>query len=258
MNLKVAMASAFRTSADWPANGWPSSPGRTGPKHAMLMLAPWVLLPTIVALRGSSGRSVRALAAQAGLAVALMGAVNAIATLAGCLPAVIWWACHRPNRLWWRYTAWWLLGEDLSAVFAHQGFNFHGIEETAREHETGIAGARLGIDARDDPLDVGFEVDACELLELTLAVVLRLRGHGLTDTLTEIGRHDLSDLDVRDDRGRGWHVPELFGSVAVEECRGGKSDVVGDEAGAEADHYHQQRNDDEVAGFDRHSLTLET
>ena len=35
-----------------------------------------------------------------------MGAVNAIATLAGCLPAVIWWACHRPNRLWWRYTGW--------------------------------------------------------------------------------------------------------------------------------------------------------
>ena len=39
--------------------------------------------------------------------VALMGAVNAVATLTGCLPAVIWWACHRPNRLWWRFTAWW-------------------------------------------------------------------------------------------------------------------------------------------------------
>src|SRR5689334_17198626 len=63
-----------------------------------MMLAPWVLLPTIVALRGNDGRSVRALAGRAGLAVALMGAVNAIATLAGCLPAVIWWACHRPNR----------------------------------------------------------------------------------------------------------------------------------------------------------------
>ncbi|HUH70587.1 MAG TPA: alpha-(1-_3)-arabinofuranosyltransferase [Mycobacterium sp.] len=74
-----------------------------------MMLAPWVLLPTILALRAEANRSVRALAAQAGLAVALMGAVNAIATLAGCLPAVIWWACHRPNRLWWRYTAWWLL-----------------------------------------------------------------------------------------------------------------------------------------------------
>ena len=70
-----------------------------------IMLAPWVLLPTILALRDSD-RSVRRLAGQAGVAVALMGAVNAIATLAGCLPAVIWWACHRPNRRWWRYTAW--------------------------------------------------------------------------------------------------------------------------------------------------------
>ncbi|MEM6105286.1 DUF3367 domain-containing protein [Mycobacterium sp. 050272] len=80
-----------------------------------IMLAPWVLLPTILALRG--GRSVRALAGQAGLAVALMGAVNAIATLAGCLPAVIWWACHRPNRLWWRYTGWWLLSLVLAMLW---------------------------------------------------------------------------------------------------------------------------------------------
>jgi arabinofuranan 3-O-arabinosyltransferase len=82
-----------------------------------MMLAPWVLLPTILALRGASGRSVRTLAAQAGLAVALMGAVNAIATLAACLPAVIWWACHRPNRLWWRYTAWWALALILAMLW---------------------------------------------------------------------------------------------------------------------------------------------
>ncbi|MEE6135749.1 alpha-(1-_3)-arabinofuranosyltransferase [Mycobacterium sp. 050128] len=82
-----------------------------------IMLAPWVLLPTILALRGGGGRSVRALAGQAGLAVALMGAVNAIATLAGCLPAVIWWACHRPNRLWWRYTGWWLLSLVLAMLW---------------------------------------------------------------------------------------------------------------------------------------------
>ena len=82
-----------------------------------MMLAPWVLLPTILALRGSSGRSVRVLAAQAGLAVALMGAVNAIATLAGCLPAAIWWACHRPNRSWWRYAAWSLLTFTLAILW---------------------------------------------------------------------------------------------------------------------------------------------
>ncbi|MBV8179768.1 MAG: DUF3367 domain-containing protein [Mycobacterium sp.] len=79
-----------------------------------IMLAPWVLVPTILALRGGADRSVRRLAGQAGVAVALMGAVNAIATLAGCLPAVIWWACHRPNRRWWRYTAWWLLALALA------------------------------------------------------------------------------------------------------------------------------------------------
>ena len=79
-----------------------------------IMLAPWVLLPTILALRDEAGRSVRRLAGQAGVAVALMGAVNAIATLAGCLPAVIWWACHRPNRRWCRYTGWWLLALALA------------------------------------------------------------------------------------------------------------------------------------------------
>jgi arabinofuranan 3-O-arabinosyltransferase len=88
-----------------------------------MMLAPWVLLPTILALQSArasklgADRSVRALAAQAGLAVALMGAVNAIATLAGCLPAVIWWACHRPSRVWWRYTAWALVSLVLAVLW---------------------------------------------------------------------------------------------------------------------------------------------
>ncbi len=81
-----------------------------------MMLAPWVLLPVVSALRGttpadarSSTSSVRVLAARSALAIALMGAVNAVATLTGCLPALIWWACHRPNRLWLRFTAWWAL-----------------------------------------------------------------------------------------------------------------------------------------------------
>jgi arabinofuranan 3-O-arabinosyltransferase len=81
-----------------------------------IMLAPWVLLPTILALRDDE-RSVRRLAGQAGVAVALMGAVNAIATLAGCLPAVIWLACHRPNRRWLRYAAWWLLALALAVTW---------------------------------------------------------------------------------------------------------------------------------------------
>ncbi len=72
-----------------------------------MMLAPWVLLPVILALRGH-GAGVRQLAARSALAVALMGAVNAVATLTAALIAVIWLLCHRPNRLWWRFTAWWL------------------------------------------------------------------------------------------------------------------------------------------------------
>jgi arabinofuranan 3-O-arabinosyltransferase len=82
-----------------------------------MMLAPWVLLPVIRALRGDSGRSLRVLAAHAGLALALMGAVNAVATLTGCLPALIWWACHRPNRQWWRFTAWWLAASVLAVLW---------------------------------------------------------------------------------------------------------------------------------------------
>ncbi len=80
-----------------------------------MMLAPWVLLPVILALRGNG--PVRTLAARAAVAVALMGAVNAVATLTGCLAAVIWWACHRPNRLWWRFTAWWLLSLALATLW---------------------------------------------------------------------------------------------------------------------------------------------
>lgn len=82
-----------------------------------MMLAPWVLLPVILALRAQSARPVRVLAAQAGVALAFMGAVNAVATLTACLPAVIWWACHRPNRLWWRFSGWWLLASALAVTW---------------------------------------------------------------------------------------------------------------------------------------------
>lgn len=84
-----------------------------------MMLAPWVLLPVILAL-GQNARPpqpVRVLAARAGIALALMGAVNAVASLAACLPAVIWWACHRPNEVWRRFTAWWALASALAVTW---------------------------------------------------------------------------------------------------------------------------------------------
>jgi arabinofuranan 3-O-arabinosyltransferase len=80
-----------------------------------MMLAPWVLLPVITALRGEG--SVRQLAARSAVAIALMGAVNAVATLTGCLAAAIWLACHRPNRLWLRFTAWWAVCIVLAVLW---------------------------------------------------------------------------------------------------------------------------------------------
>ncbi|MGE2692950.1 alpha-(1-_3)-arabinofuranosyltransferase domain-containing protein [Mycolicibacterium pulveris] len=77
-----------------------------------MMLAPWVLLPVILALRGDP--RIRVLAARSAVAIALMGAVNAVATLTGCLAAVIWLFCHRPNRLWWRFAAWWAVCAALA------------------------------------------------------------------------------------------------------------------------------------------------
>ncbi len=69
-------------------------------------LAPWVLLPVIRVLQGRM--SPRRGGAGAALALALMGAVNAVATVAACLPAILWWAMHRPGRTWGRLAAWWL------------------------------------------------------------------------------------------------------------------------------------------------------
>ena len=83
-----------------------------------MMLAPWVLLPVILALRSDTHPTpLRMLAGRAGLALALMGAVNAVASVAACLPALIWWACHRPDRVWRRFTAWWALASALAVAW---------------------------------------------------------------------------------------------------------------------------------------------
>lgn len=69
-------------------------------------LAPWVLLPVVRVLQGRM--SPRRGGAGAALALALMGAVNAVATAVACLPAILWWLMHRPGRTWARLAAWWL------------------------------------------------------------------------------------------------------------------------------------------------------
>lgn len=77
-----------------------------------MMLAPWVLLaPVALATAYPTYRSRRGGArspAGSAVAVALMGAVNAVATVAAFLPALLWWASYRPNREWWRFTRAWV------------------------------------------------------------------------------------------------------------------------------------------------------
>lgn len=97
-----------------------------------MMLAPWVLLapaalgiryrnrrrtvdpghsPEAALGRARSGRARRGgaeSAAGSALALALMGSVNAVATVAAFLPAFLWWASYRPNRQWWRFTRAWI------------------------------------------------------------------------------------------------------------------------------------------------------
>lgn len=83
-----------------------------------MMLAPWVLLPVILALnKDVPSRSMRVLAAQSAVAVALMGAVNAVATAAACLVAALWWVSHRPNPRWRRFTAWWIPSLLLASLW---------------------------------------------------------------------------------------------------------------------------------------------
>ncbi|SNT02974.1 alpha-(1-_3)-arabinofuranosyltransferase [Rhodococcoides kyotonense] len=71
-----------------------------------MMLAPWVLIPIVWAFRSESP-PLRRLAAQSAVAVALMGAVNAVATAAACLVGVVWVLCHRPDRRWLKFSGWW-------------------------------------------------------------------------------------------------------------------------------------------------------
>ncbi len=85
-----------------------------------MMLAPWVLLPVVRALdtrvvltgddadTGYDGAPpLWREAARTAAAVALMGAVNAVATAAALGVAVLWWLLHRPrDGRWWRFGAW--------------------------------------------------------------------------------------------------------------------------------------------------------
>merc|ERR1711969_28981 len=88
-----------------------------------MVLAPWVLLPLIRVLTRVPDRPVWRAALQSAAAVALMGAVNAVATLAALGVAVLWWLLHAPAlstvpvRRWWRFGAWWALGLTMACAW---------------------------------------------------------------------------------------------------------------------------------------------
>ncbi|WP_280451178.1 DUF3367 domain-containing protein, partial [Nocardia cyriacigeorgica] len=74
-----------------------------------MVLAPWVLLaPAALGTAYQRRRGGARSPAGSALALALMGAVNAVATVAAFLPALLWWASYRPNRRWWRFTMAWV------------------------------------------------------------------------------------------------------------------------------------------------------
>ncbi len=77
-----------------------------------MALAPWVLVPLVLASRG---RSPRVMAARSGVAVLAMGAVNAVATVAVLALAVWWLATRRPLQP--TLSAWWSAAVGLACLW---------------------------------------------------------------------------------------------------------------------------------------------
>nr|WP_309234638.1 alpha-(1->3)-arabinofuranosyltransferase [Nocardia sp. XZ_19_385] len=75
-----------------------------------MVLAPWVLLAPAALGTAYRNRKLGGARSPAGsaLALALMGSVNAVATVAAFLPALLWWGSYRPDRRWWRFTLAWV------------------------------------------------------------------------------------------------------------------------------------------------------
>lgn len=70
-----------------------------------MMLAPWMLLAPV--LFGRTGRVSTTACARSAVALALMGSVNAVATAAATLPALLWLFAIRIDRRWLRFAGRW-------------------------------------------------------------------------------------------------------------------------------------------------------
>ncbi len=80
-----------------------------------MMLAPWVVLGVVTGLSSTTTPLWR-LGLRAAVPIALMGAVNAVATIAATAVGVLWWALayrDTDRRRWARFGAWWALGAAL-------------------------------------------------------------------------------------------------------------------------------------------------
>lgn len=95
-----------------------------------IALVPWVMLPVVRVLQLPGRPSARRLAVAAlgsAVAVLCLGAVNAVATLAAVVPAVLWWLAQGVfatgqdarlrRRTAWRFAAWWVPGGVLACFW---------------------------------------------------------------------------------------------------------------------------------------------
>ncbi|MDQ1653761.1 MAG: arabinofuranan 3-O-arabinosyltransferase, partial [Cryptosporangiaceae bacterium] len=79
-----------------------------------LCVAPWALIPLVGAYRRGGARGA---AARSALAILCAGGINAVATLAVCVPPAIWLLTRAPGAARRRLAAWWALAVTLVCLW---------------------------------------------------------------------------------------------------------------------------------------------
>src|SRR5207247_5237896 len=125
-----------------------------------------------------------------------------------------------------------------------QRLDLHFVEAAARDDQSRsrkVVGRRPRIQARDDTIDVGLDVDAGPLLELALAVLATRKR--LVQLLAKLRGHDVLHVHVRDDRGVARKEPQFVGTLASGKSAGWKPDVIRNQSGPDSDTQHQKGSD---------------